>query len=81
MAQLAGIMLRSRKENSSSMAYLLGVDKVKFRRRVVPGDQLVVEARIRSRRRRAAVVDTVAGVDGSTAAEARISFMLVPDTD
>jgi beta-hydroxyacyl-ACP dehydratase FabZ len=52
MAQVAGVMLNMRAGNEGKVAYFMSINNAKFRRPVVPGDQLrmVIEAdRIRSR--------------------------------
>ena len=52
MAQVAGIMLNSREGNEGKTAFFMSINNAKFRRPVLPGDQLrmVVEGdRIRSR--------------------------------
>ena len=40
MAQLAGVLLFRKLDNTNKLAVLLSIDKVKLRRSVVPGDQL-----------------------------------------
>ena len=51
MAQLAGVLLfRNRKDDDDSLGFFRGVDKVKFRRPVVPGDQLRLEIQILKKR-------------------------------
>ncbi|MEA2068481.1 MAG: 3-hydroxyacyl-ACP dehydratase FabZ [Verrucomicrobiota bacterium] len=52
MAQVAGVMLNSRDGNSGKTAYFMSMNKVKFRKMVIPGDQLRIEiepVRLRSR--------------------------------
>ena len=52
MAQVAGVMLNSRIGNEGKTAYFVSMNKVKFRKMVIPGDQLRIEVepiRIRSR--------------------------------
>lgn len=55
---------------------LAGVDGARFRRPVVPGDQLVLEAEITSLRRAVGKATCRALVDGELAAEAEILFAL-----
>ena len=44
MAQVGGILLLDAEEDSSNkLVYFTGIDKVKFRRPVIPGDQLRFE--------------------------------------
>src|SRR6185295_4651093 len=44
MAQLGGILLSQKLEHTGKIAVFLAMDHVKFRRTVVPGDQLILEA-------------------------------------
>ena len=52
MAQVAGVMLNSREGNDGKVAYFMSINNAKFRKMVVPGDQLRIEIepdRIRAR--------------------------------
>ncbi len=77
MAQLAGILLLRKVENMDKLAYLLSLDNARFRKTVVPGDQLRLEAVVKKIRSRTAQIATRATVDGKLVAEATIGFMLV----
>ncbi|MDA0339227.1 MAG: 3-hydroxyacyl-ACP dehydratase FabZ [Proteobacteria bacterium] len=63
-------------EEESALVYLAGLDNVKFRRQVVPGD--VLELRVKKERARMAVwrLSGVAWVDGEIAAEASFSAVI-----
>jgi 3-hydroxymyristoyl/3-hydroxydecanoyl-(acyl carrier protein) dehydratase len=50
---------------------------VKFRKTVVPGDQLILEAELKKLRNRTGQVQGRASVDGQPVAEAMIRFMIV----
>ena len=77
MAQVAGALLLRRPENVNRLAFLLSMDHVKFRKTVVPGDQLILEANVKRMRERTAQMETKASVGGTVVAEAVIRFMLV----
>jgi len=77
LAQLSGILLSQKLEHTGRVAVLLSLDKVKFRRPVVPGDQLVLEAQSLRVRARIGHTQCRATVGGELAAEALIRFMLV----
>lgn len=77
MAQLGGILLSQKLEHTGKIAVLLSLDKVKFRRPVVPGDQVVMEATARRIRSNIGEVACRAEVAGETAAEATVRFMMV----
>jgi len=77
MAQLAGLLLSSRLEHTGKVAVLLSMDRVKMRRPVRPGDQLVIEAEALHVRTRTGHCKCRAMVANELAAEAEIKFMLV----
>ena len=83
MAQVASVLIfgDQNSEYPGSLAFFLGIDRVKFRRMVVPGDQLVVEAHMIHLRRNACRVKAVAKIDGSPAAEAEMLFGLMDAHD
>jgi 3-hydroxyacyl-[acyl-carrier-protein] dehydratase len=75
MAQLAGILAfktKGRKPSDGSIYYLGGVDSARFKRPVVPGDRLEMEARIIADRSRVMKFACTAYVDGQTACSAEI---------
>ena len=77
MAQLSGVLLGQKLDNKGKIAILLSLDRVKLRRPVVPGDQLVLEAE--SVRVRSTIAHTRcrAYVGEEIAAEAEVKFMIV----
>jgi UDP-3-O-[3-hydroxymyristoyl] N-acetylglucosamine deacetylase/3-hydroxyacyl-[acyl-carrier-protein] dehydratase len=77
MAQLAGVLLMRKAENQSKIAVLLSLDGVKLRKSVVPGDQLRIEVEAIKVKSRTGEVYARASVDGATAAEATMKFMIV----
>jgi UDP-3-O-[3-hydroxymyristoyl] N-acetylglucosamine deacetylase / 3-hydroxyacyl-[acyl-carrier-protein] dehydratase len=77
MAQLSGILLSRRLEHVGKVAVLLSMDRVKMRRPVRPGDQLILEAEAIHVRPRTGHCRCRALVDGDVSAEAEIKFMLV----
>jgi len=76
MAQLGGILLAQDLEHTGKVAVLFSLDKVRFRRPVTPGDQLILEARSVRVRGKIGHVRTSAHVGTELAAEAEIKFML-----
>ncbi len=77
MAQLSGVLLSRKLEHTGKLAVLLSMDKVKLRRPVTPGDQLVIEAQALRVRSRTGHTRCSAWVGSDLAAEAEIKFMLV----
>jgi UDP-3-O-[3-hydroxymyristoyl] N-acetylglucosamine deacetylase / 3-hydroxyacyl-[acyl-carrier-protein] dehydratase len=77
MAQTAGILLGQRLEHTGKVAVLLSLDNVKFRRAVLPGDQLILSAETIRVRSRTAHVRCEAKVGNALAAEATLKCMMV----
>ena len=77
MAQTAAFLVLDDEKETPSIGYLVGIDKAKFRRKVTPGDQLRMEARISRQKRELLQATVEATVDGELAASAIIS-MVVP---
>ena len=78
MAQTAGVvMLASLPDRESKLVFFTGIDGAKFRRPVVPGDQLRLELTVLKLRPRYIKLRGEAYVDGQLVAEAEISSSLV----
>ena len=77
MAQASGLLLYQRCADANVIAQLMSVDGAKFRRPVVPGDQLRVEVKAIRMGSRTCKVAARATVDDQLAAEAVITFVLV----
>ncbi|MBX3356249.1 MAG: UDP-3-O-[3-hydroxymyristoyl] N-acetylglucosamine deacetylase [Phycisphaeraceae bacterium] len=77
MAQLGGLLLSQTLEHTGRVAMLLSLDKVKLRKPIVPGDQVILEAETLRASARSATVHCRASVGGKLAAEAQIRFMMV----
>jgi len=77
MAQVGGVLLLSMSGNKGKLAYFGGMDGVRFRKPVVPGDTLTTDAEIVWVRGNVGRVKVVGRVDGCVAAEGEFSFALV----
>lgn len=79
MAQTGGILMLNSVENpTEKLVVFTGIDKAKFKRQVVPGDQLILEAELVSiRSNRFVVIKTKAKVGNSLAAEAELKAAIV----
>lgn len=78
MAQAGGVlMLRDVPDRHEKLIYFTGIDRCRFRRPVVPGDQVIFEVTVKKRRSRFAVLEGVAKVDGEMVAEAQLSSAMV----
>ncbi|BAC89807.1 MULTISPECIES: 3-hydroxyacyl-ACP dehydratase FabZ [Gloeobacter] len=78
MAQVGGIVCGQLPEAVGKIPLLVGVNKTRFRRQVVPGDQVIITAEdLRTRQKRFGIMQTRSEVDGKLVAEAEIMFSLV----
>jgi UDP-3-O-[3-hydroxymyristoyl] N-acetylglucosamine deacetylase/3-hydroxyacyl-[acyl-carrier-protein] dehydratase len=81
LAQVAGVMMLNKRENLGKYAFFMSMDKVKFRKSVVPGDQLVLETEVLKLRSKTVQVKAVASVDGKVVAEGELMFALIGNED
>jgi 3-hydroxyacyl-[acyl-carrier-protein] dehydratase len=77
MAQLGAVVVLGMPENQGKLALFAGIDNVRFRRQVVPGDQLRLEVEITRLRGPLGKGKGKALVEGEVAAEGDIMFALV----
>jgi len=79
IAQAGGLLLLTEVPNRDEMLMVFtGIEKARFRRPVVPGDQLRIEVVVKAWRITAARLEGKAYVDGKVAAEATVTCRLVP---
>jgi len=79
LAQVSGLLFAQKLEHTGKLALLLGMDAVKLRKTVVPGDQLILISETSRIRSKTAVCKCQALVGDAKAAEAEIMFILVDD--
>ncbi|MCA1993304.1 MAG: 3-hydroxyacyl-ACP dehydratase FabZ [Coleofasciculus sp. S288] len=78
MAQVGGVVLTQMLESDGGLFVFAGIDKVRFRRQVVPGDQLVMTVELLCvKQRRFGKMRGRAEVDGQLASEGELIFSLV----
>ncbi len=80
MAQVAGLMVLTLTEHQGKIPMLAGLDKVKFRKPVVPGDTLITEANVIKVRGLIGKVHMVARVSGAVVAECVMTFAMKETT-
>jgi UDP-3-O-[3-hydroxymyristoyl] N-acetylglucosamine deacetylase/3-hydroxyacyl-[acyl-carrier-protein] dehydratase len=81
MAQTGGILLLNGvEEPDGKLVYFMSISNAKFRKPVVPGDQLVFELQMISRRSKICQMNGKAFVDGSLVAEAELSAAIIDRT-
>ncbi len=78
MAQTGGVLLLNGMENADGkLVYFMSLNNVKFRKPVVPGDQLIMQVEMASRRNKIATMAGKAFVDGALVAEAEMTAAIV----
>jgi len=77
MAQVASILLLRAPENQGKIGYFLSADKVKWRRPVLPGDTLFIEAEILKIKRNIGQAKARCIVSGQVVSEADLMFSLI----
>jgi 3-hydroxyacyl-[acyl-carrier-protein] dehydratase len=77
MAQVGGVVMTQVAEMEGGLFLFAGIDKVRFRRQVVPGDQLVMTLELLwVKQRRFGKMQAKAEVDGQLACEGELMFSL-----
>ena len=78
VAQAAGILIGASIENPhTKLAMIASIDRVKLRRKVVPGDQLRIEVQSQRIKRSSACIRGQAKIGESLAAEAEFRFVII----
>lgn len=76
LAQVGAVAILKKEENRGKIAFFGGIEKARFRRQVVPGDQLRLEVELIKLRGPVGKGQAKAFVDETLAAEAEFTFML-----
>jgi 3-hydroxyacyl-[acyl-carrier-protein] dehydratase len=76
LAQVGAVALLVKPENAGKLALFAGIEKVRFRRQVVPGDELRLEVEMLKFKGMMGKARGTASVDGETAAEGEFMFAL-----
>jgi 3-hydroxymyristoyl/3-hydroxydecanoyl-(acyl carrier protein) dehydratase len=78
MAQTGGmLMLNTMDEPQKKLAFFMAIDKAKFRKPVIPGDQLIFEVKLIRNRGKSFQLAGQAFVDGQLVAEAELMAAIV----
>jgi len=82
MAQAAGIVMLRRSGNGGKTAFFMSADKVKFRKPVRPGDQIIINAKIiKYRGDKLAAAECNCTVDGQVVSSAEMMFAIVDESE
>ena len=77
MAQVGAVLMLQQAQNQGKLAVLAGIDAMRFRRMVVPGDQLRIEVEVLKFRGAIGKVAAKATVDGEVVTEGELLFSIV----
>jgi 3-hydroxyacyl-[acyl-carrier-protein] dehydratase len=78
LAQAGGLLLlHDHPDREGKLLYFTGIERARFRRPVVPGDQVILEVEVLNQRSRACRLQARALVEGKLAAEAILSSAMV----
>ena len=76
VAQVGAIMILSKPENRERLIFFMGIERVRYRRPVHPGDIVEIEAVVRRLRSRMGVLHGIARVGGAKVVEGTMTFAL-----
>ena len=77
LAQTGAVAILSMEENKGKNALFGGIDKMKFKKMVVPGDVLKLDVKIIKRKGPIGVGEALATVDGKVVAKGELTFAIV----
>ncbi|MGA7672847.1 MAG: 3-hydroxyacyl-ACP dehydratase FabZ [Nitrolancea sp.] len=80
LAQVGAVALLGMEENRGKLALFAGIDGVRFKRQVIPGDVLRLEVEVGKMRRGVGIGNAEATVDGQLAAKGQLMFAVINDT-
>ncbi len=76
LAQVGAIALLSEEENKGKIALFGGIKNARFKKQVIPGDQMILECKITQRRGPVGYGEAIATVDGKIAVRAELTFAI-----
>ena len=76
VAQVGAIMILAKPENREKLIYFMGIERVRYRRPVYPGDVVEIEARVKRLRSRVGQLGGFARVNGVVVVEGTMTFAL-----
>jgi 3-hydroxyacyl-[acyl-carrier-protein] dehydratase len=76
MAQAGAVLILSKPENRSRLVYFMGIDRVRYRRPVIAGDQVILKGQVVRLRSRMGSLKGAALVDGKVVCEGHMTFAL-----
>jgi 3-hydroxyacyl-[acyl-carrier-protein] dehydratase len=81
IAQVGAILILAKPENRQRLPFFAGIERVRYRRPVHPGDVVEIEAVVRRLRSRMGILHGIARVDRNVVVEGTMTFALGPRTE
>jgi len=78
IAQVGAILILAKPENREKLIFFMGIEKVRYRRPVHPGDTVEIEAVVKRLRSRMGVLSGAARVNGVVVCDGTMTFALGP---
>lgn len=78
VAQVGAILILSKPENREKLIFFMGIERVRYRRPVYPGEVVEIEARVKRLRSRMGQLAGFARVNGQVVVEGTMTFALGP---
>ena len=76
LAQAGAVAILSKEENKGKIAYFGGINKCKFKGKIVPGDKVKLETKIIKAKGPMGIGEATASVDGKVVVSAELTFMV-----
>jgi 3-hydroxyacyl-[acyl-carrier-protein] dehydratase len=80
IAQVGAILILAKPENREKLIFFMGIERVRYRRPVHPGDTVEIEAEVKRLRSRMGVLSGAARVNGVVVCDGTMTFALGPKT-
>lgn len=77
LAQTGAVAILSIEENKGKNALFGGIDKLRFKKQVIPGDRLKLEVKIIKRKGPIGIGEAIATVEGKVAVKGELTFAIV----
>jgi len=77
LAQTGAVTILSMEENKGKLAYFAGIDKCKFKQKVIPGDTLRLESKVINKKGPIGIAEGTASVNGKIVCQAVMKFAIV----
>ena len=76
VAQTGAVAILSQEEYRGKIVYFGGIQKCKFKGKIVPGDKVKLETRIVKKKGPVGIGEAIASVDGKVVVSAELTFMI-----